>query len=252
MPVVVVFHGSLMNGKMMAVFCGMNEKADKEGFIAVYPNGTGAREQLLSFNAGEEHDTAATKPNDVKFTQMLLDDLATHVNVDAKRVYAAGMSNGGMMCYRLAAELPGRFAAIAAVAGTMAVEMPGRVDPIPVLHLHGTDDSIVPYNGPDDNTPTSARFRPVEETIRLWTTADQCPLAEVVDEPDRSDDGTTVKRWTYSPGLNGTEVVLYRIEGGGHTWPGSDTLFKAALGRSTHDISANDVIWEFFEKHPRP
>lgn len=254
MPAVLIFHGSSMNAKFMATFSGLNEKADEAGFIAVYPNGTGVRELLLSFNAGEEQESdAEARPDDVKFTAAVLDDLLTRVNVDAKRVYATGLSNGGMMCYRLAAELPDRIAAIAPVAGTMAVPMPERVRPMPVMHFHGTADTIVPFGGPDDTIPETVRFLSVNETVARWAAANECPSdPTVVDEPDCSDDGTTVKRMTYCAGRHDREVILFIIEGGGHTWPGSDTLFKKALGRSTHDISANDLMWEFFSRQTLP
>lgn len=254
MPVMLIFHGSSMNAKMMATFSGLNDKADDAGFVAVYPNGTGVRELFLTFNAGEEHETvSAPRPDDVKFTAAVLDDLQTRVNVDARRVYATGHSNGGMMCYRLAAELPDRIAAIAPVAGTMAVPMPARVRPMAVMHFHGTADTIVPYTGPDDNTPETVRFKSVNETVAQWVAANECPSDPVItDEPDRSHDGTTVKRVSYGAGKHDREVVLFRIEGGGHTWPGNDTLFQKALGRSTHDISANDLIWDFFRTRSLP
>jgi polyhydroxybutyrate depolymerase len=158
-----------------------------------------------------------------------------------------------MMCYRLAAELPGRFAAIAPVAGTMTVDMPPRPRPISVMHFHGTADTLVPYGGPDDTTPDTVRFLSVDETVRAWARANGCPSEPtIIDEPDRRDDRTTVRRFTFGPGKHDTEVILYRIEGGGHTWPGNDTVLKKVLGTSTHDISANDLIWEFFRKHPQP
>lgn len=254
MPVVLIFHGSSMNAKMMATFSSLNAKADEAGFVAVYPNGTGTREMFLSFNAGEEQEpTSEARPNDVKFTEAILDDLPTRVNVDAKRVYATGMSNGGMMCYRLAAELPDRIAAIAPVAGTMAVPMPQHARPMPVMHFHGTADAIVPFAGPGDQTPESVRFRSVDETIALWAAANECAsVPVVVDEPNHVDDGTTVKRLTYCAGRHDREVILFAIEGGGHTWPGNEHLFKKALGKSTLDISANDLMWEFFRTRALP
>lgn len=252
-PVVVAFHGSAMNGKMMANFSGLSAKADQEGFIVVYPNGTGPRDPFLVFNAGEERFPSIERPNDVKFVAALLDDLATRVKVDAKRVYATGMSNGGMLCYKLAAELPGRFAAIAPVAGTMAIEMPAHPRPIPIIHFHGTADAIVTYEGPNDSTAETFKFKAVDETVRAWAAVDGCPARpQVFDMPDRSADDTSVRRYTYGPGKDGTEVVLYRIEGGGHTWPGSNTFFKGILGKSTHDIDANELIWEFFSRHALP
>lgn len=252
-PVVVAFHGAAMNGKMMATFSGLSKKADQEGFVVVYPNGTGLREPLLIFNAGVERFPSIERPNDVKFVATLLDDLATRVNVDAKRVYATGMSNGGMLCYRLAAELPGRFAAIAPVAGTMAIDMPAHPRPIPIIHFHGTADSIVTYDGPNDGTAETFRFQAVDQTIRAWAAANGCgAVPQTVALPDLVNDRTTAKRITYPAGKSGAEVVLYRIEGGGHTWPGSDPLLKGILGISTHDIDANDLIWEFFSRHALP
>jgi polyhydroxybutyrate depolymerase len=253
-PVVLILHGAGMNGVMMALFSGLNEKADREGFLAVYPNGTGAGELLLTFNAGTAVGPfAAGLPDDVKFIDQLLNDLARRAKVDFDRVYATGMSNGGMMCYRLAAELSGRIAAIAPVAGTMGPDDPKPDRPVPVLHFHGTADTLVPYDGPGRNIPRFIKFRSVEETIATWAELNGCPTEhETVDLPDRVNDDTTVRRRTYGPGKHDSEVVLYSIDGGGHTWPGRTTLLKDLLGRATEEIPANDLIWEFFQKHPRP
>ena len=116
-PVVLIFHGALTNAAIMASFCGLNAKSDEAGFVAVYPNGTGAVGLFLTWNAGAAGgpDTEE-KPDDVRFVQMLLDDLATVVNVDPRRVYATGHSAGRMICFRLAAELPDRIAALAPVS----------------------------------------------------------------------------------------------------------------------------------------
>jgi polyhydroxybutyrate depolymerase len=123
-PVVLVFHGSSMNAKMMATYSGLSKKADEAGFIAVYPNGTGPSKVMWIFDCGGLPDLAEgkTRPDDVAFTVRVLDDLESVLNVDRKRVFAAGFSNGGMMCHRLAAALPDRIAAIATVSGTIAVD----------------------------------------------------------------------------------------------------------------------------------
>ena len=114
-PVVLILHGAFTNAAMTVHFTGMNEESDKAGFIAVYPNGTGSTDLFLFWNAGMGRLQAGKKqPDDVAFIGKVLDDLATVANVDSKRVYATGISNGGMMCYRLAAELSDRIAAIAA------------------------------------------------------------------------------------------------------------------------------------------
>ena len=118
-PVVLVFHSALMNAPLMARFCGLSEKADRSGFVVVYANGTGSTPVFRYWDAGGVHGRRA---DDVGYVAKLLDDLGTVVNVDPKRIFATGMSNGAMMCYRLAAEMSERIAAIAPVAGTMAID----------------------------------------------------------------------------------------------------------------------------------
>jgi polyhydroxybutyrate depolymerase len=249
-PVVLIFHGAATNASMMASFCGMNKKADEAGFVAVYPNGTGLGELLLTFNTWDS--LAKNKPDDVAFTAKLLDDLARTIAVDPNRVYATGMSNGGMMCYRLAAELSDRLAAIAPVAGTLAIEKCGPKRPVPVMHFHGTADTIVPFKGPNQQMPKFLKFKSVEDTVQTWVKLNGCPeKPKTADLPDVAKDGTTVTRKTYGPGRDGAEVVLYAIEGGGHTWPGQEPLV-GFIGKSTKNINANDLIWEFFQRHPMP
>jgi polyhydroxybutyrate depolymerase len=249
-PVVLAFHGAWTNGPIMALSSGLSAKADKAGFIVVYPNGTGKGKLALIWNSGGLLDPIVkTLPDDVEFVRKLLDDLATVANVDRKRVYATGISNGGFMCYRLAAELSDRIAAIAPVCGSLAVE-PRPKRPVSVIHFHGTADRLVPFGGPDERTPKSLSFKSVPETIRIWARLDGCPgKPKITDLPDKEKDGTTVKREVYGPGKEGAEVVLYTIENGGHTWPGRPwaVLF---LGKTTRDVSANDLIWEFFQRHP--
>jgi polyhydroxybutyrate depolymerase len=172
------------------------------------------------------------------------------VNVDPKRVYATGMSNGGMMCYRLAAELSDRIAAIAPVAGTMAIDNYNPQRPVPVMHFHGKADNMVPFAGPSGRTPKFLGFKSVDDTITVVAKANGCPEEPRTEElPDKAGDGTTVTKKTYGPGKDGAEVVLFVIEGGGHTWPGQQPPV-GFIGKSTKNISANDMIWEFFEKHP--
>jgi len=250
-PVVLAFHGAGTNAPIMALSTGLSAKADEAGFIVVYPNGTGEGGLLLVWNSGGFRGPyARNRPDDVAFVAALLDDLATIVPIDRKRVYATGISNGGMMCYRLAAELSDRIAAVAPVAGAMGVDRCRPKRPVAVLHFHGTDDKLVPFHGPRDLTAVFASFKSVGETIRIWARLDGCPeKPEITDLPDKADDGTTVKQEVYGSGKERTEVILYTIEGGGHTWPGRQWPIPW-LGKTTRDISANDLIWEFFQKHP--
>ena len=244
-PVLVNIHGALASAQIQAIFSGMNRKADTAGFVVVYPNGMGT-----TFNAWAKPASTGRPADDVKFVAKILDDVATVINVDSKRVYATGMSNGGMMCYRLAAELSDRIAAIAPVAGTLCIDKPSPKRPVPVIHFHGTADTLVPFNGPDQRTPKFITMKSVEDTVLTWVKLDGCPeKPETTKLDDTAKDGTTVTRKVYGPGKDGAEVVLYVIEGGGHTWPGQSTIF-GFLGKSTKNIVANDLIWEFFEKHP--
>jgi polyhydroxybutyrate depolymerase len=245
-PVVLILHSALMNGPAMAKFCGMNEKSDQAGFIAVYPNGTGTTPFFKYWNAG---GVKVCDCDDVGFIAQVLDDLGSVVHVDRKRVYAAGMSNGGMMCYRLAAELSDRIAAVASVAGSLALDECRPVRPVPVLHIHGTKDGLVLYDGPDERTPANLKFHSVADTVRIWAELNGCPAEPAVDLMPPVKDRVPIRRAVYGPGKDGAEVILYSVEGGGHTWPGRDPeLFF--LGKTTKNVSANDLIWEFFQKHP--
>jgi polyhydroxybutyrate depolymerase len=249
-PVVLALHGAAMSGSMMPAFSGLSKKSDTAGFIVVYPSGAGPG-PILTWNAGGfTGKLAEGRADDVTYLGKLLDDLETRANVDKKRVFACGMSNGGMMCYRLAAELSDRIAAIAPVAGTIAISESHPRQPVPVLHIHGSQDKIVPFAIEKGKVPLFIRFKGVEESIQTWVKLDGCdekPKAEVLSKPG---DDMPVNRQTYSRGKADSEVVLIVVEGGGHTWPGQEPPVRF-IGKSTLDFSANDAIWEFFQKHPR-
>ncbi|AGA26545.1 extracellular catalytic domain type 1 short-chain-length polyhydroxyalkanoate depolymerase [Singulisphaera acidiphila] len=261
-PVVLVFHGGGSNAGQWVRFCGLNETADKAGFIAVYPNGTGKKiegypEDVLTWNGGRRqpggNDALLQKVDDVSFTRELLDDLAKVAKVDAQRVYATGMSMGAIMTYRLASELSDRIAAIAPVCGPMGTETCRPKRPVSVIHFHGTEDEAVPLKGGKGKLDVSGTdFYSVDHSIRAWVKANGCHEKPTTDElPDRVDDGTKVIRKTYSGGEDGSQVVLVVIEGGGHTWPGREFGPELkVLGKSTKDVAANALIWEFFENHP--
>jgi polyhydroxybutyrate depolymerase len=251
--VVLIYHGGGSNAEQMVAFCGLNETADKAGFIAVYPSGSGTLEKALTWNGGNCCGFASKKKvDDVAFTKALLDDLAKVVKMDSKRVYATGMSNGALMVYRLASELSDRIAAVAPVAGPMGTQTCDPKRPVPVLHFHGTNDQFAPYKGgKGEKSLSGTDFYSVDHTIRTWVKANGCkeqPATEIL--PDKAKDGTSVTRATYAGGKEGAEVVLMTIEGGGHTWPGREPLLKM-LGTSTRNIVANEMIWEFFERHGR-
>jgi polyhydroxybutyrate depolymerase len=246
-PVVLALHGATMNGPTMARFCGMSIKSDEAGFIVVYPSGSG-RSPFLFWNAGGDWERIGRMPDDVAFIGKLLDDLTTVVNVDEKRVYACGMSNGAMMCYRLAAELSDRIAAIAPVAGTIAIEESDPKRPVPVIHFHGTNDKLVPFETAEGMVRATFRGMSVEDSIQTWVKLNDCDdNSKATDVLSKPGDDLKVTRTSYGLGKNDADVVLVVVEGGGHTWPGRKPRFR---GKSALNVSANDLIWEFFEKHP--
>jgi polyhydroxybutyrate depolymerase len=250
-PVVLVFHGGASNAEQMVRFCGLNDKADQAGFLVVYPEGTGQRDRLLTWNGGNCCGYAMlNRVDDVGFVRALLDDLGKVARVDPKRIFATGMSNGAIMAYRLASELSDRIAAIAPVSGPMGTETCTPRRPVSVIHFHGTQDEFAPLEGGRGKKSLSGtNFYSGEHSIRQWVKADGCPeQPTTVRRADRARDGTTIVRKIYGPGKDGAEVVLIVIEGGGHTWPGREPPLKI-LGKSTRNLSANDAIWEFFERH---
>ena len=249
-PVVLALHGATMNGPMMAWFCGLNQKADEVGFVAVYPNGTGSFSSL-TWNGGNCCGSAMQQMvDDVAFIDALLDDLAQVVPVETRRIYVTGISNGAILAYRLASELSERIAAIAPVAGPMGTETCTPKRPVSVIHFHGTDDQLAPFQGGRAaRSVTGTDFYSVDHSIRAWVKANGCREVPTIEEfPDRANDGTRVIRQTYGGGKDGAEVVLVTIEGGGHTWPGRPVPAKL-LGKTTGNVSASDLMWEFFEKH---
>lgn len=255
-PVVLAFHGGRSNAAGMVRFCGMNPQADAAGFIAVYPNGTGPAPHLLSWNAGiccNDGPEDQRPPDDVYFVLSMLEDLQSRLPVDPGRIFATGMSNGGMLSYRLAAELPDRIAAIASVGGTMGTKTCRARQPVPVLHIHGTEDHFVPFaGGRGKRSPSRTEFVSVPDTIDCWRSVNRCAAEPVREQlPPVVDDGTSIRRELYTAGEGGADVDLYIVEGGGHTWPGQKPplLF---LGKSTKNLDANAVIWDFFRRHSNP
>ncbi|MFM7111275.1 MAG: alpha/beta hydrolase family esterase [Planctomycetota bacterium] len=250
-PLILAFHGGGANPDNMVAFSGLSAKSDEAGFIVAYPAGSGRLEKLLTFNGGNCCGYAmSNKVDDVEFTRRLLDDIARDVRIDPKRVYATGMSNGAIMSYRLASELSDRIAAIAPVSGPMGTPTCKPSRPVPVIHFHGTDDENAPFKGGKGKGASGTDFYSVDHSIQAWVGANGCSREPaVVKLPVKVNDGTSVIRKTYGSGKQGSEVVLVMIEGGGHTWPGRDPRLRS-LGKSTRNISANDLMWDFFIRHP--
>src|SRR5262245_34040344 len=200
-PVVLIFHGGASHAAQMVHFCGLNEKADQEGFLAVYPSGSGHAEHALTWNAGNCCGYAQEQRiDDVDFVRRVLDDLTGVAKVDANRVYATGMSNGGMMAYRLASELSDRIAAIAPVGGPMGTDDCHPRRPVSVLHFHGTDDKFAPFKGGrGERSLSQANFVSVELSVCRWVKSNGCrENPETCELPIKVQDGTRVTRRTWA------------------------------------------------------
>lgn len=251
LPLVLAFHGGGSNAEELVTQSGLVEAAEREGFVVVFPQGSGRSEANFTWNAGVCCGYAARyEVDDVGFARELIESLVQSGLVERRQVFATGFSNGAMLCYRLAGELADRLVAIAAVGGPISHMnyLPSR--PVPVLHFHGTADEYAPYLGGPGSIPLAkVNFASVPETIETWRQINGCPRDPLLTEiPDRARDGTTATRYVYGPGRDGSEVVLYQIHSGGHTWPGQPSPWPK-LGPVTMNVDANRVMWEFFMRH---
>lgn len=244
LPLVIGLHGTGGSAVQFDRHYHLSEKADQEGFVAVYPNGvkSDGRLGIRTWNAGACCDFAARENiDDVRFISELIDRLIGTYRIDAKRVYVTGMSNGGMLAYRLAAEIPEKIAAIAPVSCTMVFGPPAKQSrPMPILHLHSVLDEIIPYNG--GTNPLGYHFPPVDSVLNVWAKRIGClPDAQVVADNDRY----TQVQWVDETGS--PLIVHYVTQDGGHSWPGGEQVRPQAAPPSTA-IDANDLLWDFFER----
>jgi polyhydroxybutyrate depolymerase len=235
LPLIVALHGLTQNGQEIMQFSGFNAIADTGRFVVVYPDGVNN-----SWNVGFAGGSTA---DDVGFLSALIDTAQERYNIDPERVYATGLSNGGFMSYRLACELGNRIAAIAPVAGTMTSVSLSACSPqrvMPVLHIHGTADLIVSYNGGFGNAS-------VNQVLDYWNDYNNCPTIPIIEDlPDLVAEGSTVERHTWRPCDGASEVMLLKVINGGHTWPGS--VGVTGVGNTNRDIIASSEIWNFVSR----
>jgi polyhydroxybutyrate depolymerase len=259
LPVVLNFHGAMSNGKQQETYSGMDSTADRFGFIAVYPNGTG-RLGYLTWNAGLCCGYAMFHhEDDVRFVLALIDDLASRAPIDRSRIYATGLSNGAMMSYRLAAEAAGHFAAIAPVAGAMVLPEFHPAEPVAIMHIHSVDDPFAAYHGGYGRAGRSGRKLgnpDVETMLARWREFDRCPAnpkieAALSGASGSEDAGNSATKYTWAPCARGTEIVLWKLAGSGHVWPGA-AAHPRILGRPSNLIDANEEAWRFVSRFSRP
>jgi polyhydroxybutyrate depolymerase len=239
LPLVLVLHGGGQNPESAEWMSGMSAKADTENFLVAYPKGTGRLSRMPTWNSGNCCGYALeNKVDDVAFLSALIDKLKREYSVDSRRVYVTGISNGGMMSYRLACEAADKIAAIAPVEGAQNLECaPAR--PVSVIVFHGTADNHVAFGG------GTAKFQigpvrtdnSVASAVSFWAREDAC-----TDMP-RVEQTSAVHTDNYAGCKDGTAVELYAIQGGHHNWPS---------GRmSGNHVPATDLMWAFFAEHPK-
>jgi polyhydroxybutyrate depolymerase len=247
-PLVLDFHGGGGNANSQMRTSGFSALADTEGFIVAYPNGNGRLDdKLLTWNGGTCCGYAVTNQiDDVGFIRALVTEVESKYQIDPKRVYATGLSNGAIFSYRLACDAPDIFAAIAPVAGTLNYVRCNPGQPVSVIHFHGTDDTHVGYNGgtgPD--SLVDVPFESVKDSIDFWLNVDHCELTP------QNESFKDIRHDTYSNCASGTAVELYTIVGGKHAWPGSDGPAWPGGDQPSQTIKATELIWDFFVKHPK-
>jgi polyhydroxybutyrate depolymerase len=254
-PAAVVFslHGFASNAQPQEGLTGWSRLADRQGFVVVYPEGTSFP---LRWNASPVFGSGDV--DDVQFVKDVVTDLSRFLAVDPARVYVNGMSNGGFMSHRLACEAADTVAAIGMVAAG-AADLPGGcapTRPVPVIAFNGTDDPLVSYEGrvmersmPEwllalaELSPGHTELPGVRTWVVDWAVRNGC--AAPPQAVPALGDASGVR---YVGCENDAEVVLYTIDGGGHTWPGGKPL--PFVGKTSTDVDATATMWAFFEAHP--
>jgi polyhydroxybutyrate depolymerase len=233
-PLVLNWHGYTSNAMQQQAFTGFDVAGDEQGFIVVYPNSPDA-----SWNGGACCGSAPMR-DDVGFARALVAEISGKACIDAKRVYSTGMSNGGFMSFRLGCEAADLFAAIAPVAGKIGVANCHPARPIPLLAIHGTSDTLVPYG----TGGLSADMLTVPDTVKKWAELDACTKG-----PDKIFEQGTAHCDAWSGCGSGATVALCTVEGGGHCWPGQSFC---PYGTGTLDIDASRHIAAFFKSFKLP
>lgn len=238
-PLVLNMHGLGSNSFEQQYYSLFMPIADTAGFYVVMPQGTSYNGTAF-WNVGLP---GTPQVDDVKFLSELIDTISAHYMVDKSRVYATGMSNGGYMAHMLGVVLNSRIAAIASVTGSMVPQLyatakPGRA--VPALQVHGTADGTVPFTG-------FAYGVHIDSLMKFWVRNNACvPVPKQTAIPNiNMNDGSTATRYVWSNGLHGATVELFKVTGGGHTWPGA----PVNIGVTNHDFSASREIWRFFSQY---
>ena len=247
-PLVVAIHGYTSSAKTLMGYSGINQIADKEGFLVAYPQGTKDSRDNYFFNVGYEFHSDS-KVNDVNFIREIVLNLTKDYKLNSKRVFATGMSNGGDMSYLLACTSSDLFTAVAPVAGVMMKDTLENCNPekkIPIFEIHGTKDSISKFEGDMNNEDKWGAYYDLPSTIEFWVNKHALNEKETIQlENKNTEDGTTITFERYWSDESQREVWFYIVNDGNHTWPGMTGLFSRTANQ---DINSAEEIWKFFSK----
>lgn len=247
---VLNLHGGAATAAGQQVLSDFDAVADAAGFVVVYPDGYDKSwADGRGASPADRHHV-----DDVGFLVALAGKLASEFEVGSGPVFATGMSNGAFMANRLACDRADVFAAIAPVSGTLGVGVrcsPSR--PVSVLEVHGTADPLVPFNGGDVHGRGGISHAvSVVSMVDKWRSVDGCQGDAVSQDLPDVGDGTSVHGFDFAPCADSTDVVFYKVDSGGHTWPGAKQyLPKAIIGATTRAFDASEVIAQFFQTHAR-
>lgn len=256
-PLVMLLHGRGGSAVSQAYTSDMNRIAEREGFIALYPEGDDYLRNDPAWNYGMGIQFyGGDIRNDERFFDDLIVDLSHDLNIDMDRVYVTGYSNGGFMTQRLACRQHTRFAAFASVAATAPfgiVSLCNGAPPVPMLFIHGTNDRVVPWTGvPTTDPSTGTRFfltAPMETTMGFWAQHNQCEPAVTETPISGEDPDSDTVRVAYNGCDPTAPLELYAVLGGGHAWHGIRETTNPIIGEINMDFNASEVIWEFFSQH---
>ena len=245
-PLVVVLHGGFGSGAQAEKSYNWDAVADAEGFVAVYPDGI-----RHSWNAGGTCCGKALRNNvdDVGFISRMIAAVSRAENIDAKRIYLTGISNGAAMAYRYACEGSTPVAAFGSVSGDMTMPCP-HPHAASVMEIHGLDDRNIPFEGDyGSKGVTHIKWPPVMQTIDLFRRAANCTM------PEKAARGVVTT--STSVCAEGREVILTTIAGAGHQWPGARPQGALAaallhLDPPSTALDATRTLWHFFKKHESP
>jgi len=254
LPVMMVLHGGTGSAEGTINFTQMDKVADTAGFLAVFPQGYATSGKGFNWADGRSGKADSMGIDDVGFLSALIDTLKRRMSIDTSRIYVTGISNGAFMTNRLACELSQRIAAIAPVCATLDVDYFTHCAParkVPILMIMGTKDPFVPYSG-GLMSSSGRNIISADTMISFWRKNNACTAAiDSFSFPNIVlDDSSNVTRYVYGHcGCNAT-VSLYKITGGGHTWPGVEIkTYELVAGQTNMDIYASGEIWNFCKSH---